>query len=84
MLTVVLSFAEGNQVKVYHIPSEVKATTAERLLKQALNGTDLDKSLRAECLPVAKWMESVISIMLGTKNWGLFSATTAQGGCDPL
>lgn len=36
-----LRFPEGNQVNVYHVPSEVKATAAERVLKQALNRIDL-------------------------------------------
>ena len=33
----VLRFPEDNQVKVYHVPSEVGPTAAERLFKQALN-----------------------------------------------
>ena len=51
MLTVVLRFPEGNQVKEYHVLLEVKATAVERLLKQTLNRTDLAQSVRAECLP---------------------------------
>lgn len=40
----------------------------ERLLIQALSRPDLPKSMRAECVPIAEWIESVVSIMLGTGN----------------
>ena len=61
-----------------HTPSEAKAKSAERLLKQTQNRKDLAKSARAGYLAAAEWMESVISKMLGAGNWGLFGETTVS------
>lgn len=57
-----------------HVPSEGKATAAERLPTQALNRPDLPESMTVECVPVTEWMEAIISIMLGTGNRAIFAA----------
>lgn len=55
----------GSLVKVYYVPSEVKANCNWEAVEKDIEQNILAKSIVVKYLSVADWMESVISIILG-------------------
>lgn len=60
----------GSQIMVCCVPSGLKATCNWDAVEIRTEPNTLVESMPAEYLPLAKWMESVISITLGLHRWG--------------